>query len=132
MIDLFGLTSEEVRTKFPEVYQHVSVTVKPERDLNRREGFKQNWWRFGEPRKLFRSFSEGLARYIATVETTKHRVFQFLDIGIFPDHMLIAVGSEDAVDLGILSSRIHTVWALRAGGWLGVGNDPRYSKITLL
>ena len=41
VIDLFGLTSEEVRTKFPEVYQHVSVTVKPERDLNRREGFKQ-------------------------------------------------------------------------------------------
>jgi hypothetical protein len=22
----------------------------------------------------------------------------------------------------------HIVWALRAGGWLGVGNDPRYSK----
>ena len=22
----------------------------------------------------------------------------------------------------------HVVWALRAGGWLGIGNDPRYSK----
>jgi hypothetical protein len=42
--------------------------------------------------------------------------------------MLIAIGSEDAANLGILSSRIHTAWALRAGGWLGVGNDPRYSK----
>src|ERR1035438_8492281 len=29
---------------------------------------------------------------------------------------------------GVLSSRAHTVWALRTGGWLGVGNDPRYSK----
>jgi hypothetical protein len=28
----------------------------------------------------------------------------------------------------VLSSRIHVIWALRAGGWLGVGNDPRYSK----
>lgn len=82
-------------------------------------------WR---PRKLLRAFSQGLTRYIATVETTKHRVFQFLDINILPDHMLIAVGSEDAFNLGVLSSRIHVVWALRAGGWLGVGNDPRYSK----
>lgn len=42
--------------------------------------------------------------------------------------MLTAIGSDDAVDLGILSSRIHVAWTLRAGGWLGVGNDPRYSK----
>jgi hypothetical protein len=42
--------------------------------------------------------------------------------------MLIAIGSDDAFHLGILVSRLHTVWALRAGGWLGVGNDPRYSK----
>jgi hypothetical protein len=79
VIDLFGLTSDEIRERYPEVYQHILIAVKPERDLNRRESFKQNWWRFGEPRKLFRSFSEGLPRYIATVETTKHRVFQFLE-----------------------------------------------------
>lgn len=28
----------------------------------------------------------------------------------------------------MLSSRHHTQWALAAGGWLGVGNDPRYTK----
>jgi hypothetical protein len=128
VIDMFGLTPEEIRAKYPEVYQHLVGTVKIERDVNRRAGFRENWWRFGEPRKLLRSFLEGQSRYIATVETTKHRVFQFLDIGIVPDHMLIAVGSADSYHLGILSSRIHACWALRAGGWLGVGNDPRYSK----
>lgn len=30
--------------------------------------------------------------------------------------------------LGVVSSRLHVTWALRAGGWLGVGNDPRYSN----
>lgn len=128
LIDLFGLMPDDIRTRFPEIYQHIVATVKPERDKNRRVGFRENWWRFGEPRKLLRAFSQGLTRYIATVETTKHRVFQFLDINILPDHMLIAVGSEDAFNLGVLSSRIHGTWALRAGGWLGVGNDPRYSK----
>lgn len=28
----------------------------------------------------------------------------------------------------MLSSRFHTIWATDAGGWLGFGNDPRYSK----
>ena len=42
--------------------------------------------------------------------------------------MLVAIGSDDAFHLGVLSSRIHVTWALHAGGWLGVGNDPRYSK----
>jgi hypothetical protein len=70
----------------------------------------------------------GQARYIATVETAKHRVFQFLDASILPDNKLVAIGSYDAFLLGVLCSRIHVTWALRAGGWLGVGNDPVYVK----
>ena len=88
----------------------------------------ENWWLFGEPRRELRPALAGLQRYIATVETAKHRFFVFLDGSILPDNMLVAIGSDDAFHLGVLSSRIHVTWALRAGGWLGVGNDPRYSK----
>jgi len=70
----------------------------------------------------------GLTRYIATVETAKHRAFQFLDVSVTPDHMLIAIAIDDAHVLGVLSSAVHGVWALAAGGRLGVGNDPRYNK----
>jgi len=42
--------------------------------------------------------------------------------------MLVCIALNDAFNLGVLSSRLHVVWALRAGGWLGMGNDPRYSK----
>ena len=72
--------------------------------------------------------ANGLSRYITTIETTKHRVFQFLDAAILPDNMLVNVASDDALVLGVLSSRVHVVWALAAGGRLGVGNDPRYNK----
>jgi hypothetical protein len=128
VIDLDGLEIDEVRQKFPEVYQHILVRVKPERDGNNEEYRRINWWLFGRRNTLMRGFTFGLERYIATVETTKHRIFQFLDKSILPDNMLIATGSDDAATLGILSARIHVVWTLRAGGWLGVGNDPRYSK----
>jgi hypothetical protein len=126
VIDLFGLQEAEIRRLYPEVYQHVLADVKPERLKNRRAAFKENWWRFGEPRKLLRSFMEGLPRYIATVETTKHRVFQFMDNTILPDHMLIAIGSDDAFHLGVLSSRFHVIWTRAAGGTLE--DRPRYTK----
>ena len=45
-----------------------------------------------------------------------------------PDSKLIAIASDDPVFLGVLSSRIHSVWALVLGGRLGVGNDPTYNK----
>ena len=70
----------------------------------------------------------GLPRCIVTVETTKHRVFQFLPAEVAPDHSTIAIASADAFHLGVLSSRIHVVWALAAGTRLGVSNDPRYTK----
>lgn len=141
VIDLLSLSEDEVRRQFPEVYQHVKLEVKEKiqinkkgeqefvgRDWNNRELYKERWWIFGEPREELRPALADIYRYIATVETTKHRIFQFLDKAILPDNMLIAVATDDAANLGILSSRIHVVWALRAGGWLGVGNDPRYSK----
>jgi len=141
VIDLLGLDADDIRKRFPEVYQHVKAEVKEKidisadgkedyvgRDWNSRKSYRDNWWLFGEPRRELRPALERCSRYIATVETSKHRIFQFLSTSILPDNMIVAIALEDAFHLGILSSRIHCNWALRAGGWLGVGNDPRYSK----
>jgi hypothetical protein len=42
------------------------------------------------------------------------------------DNMLVCVASEDALHLGILSSRFHVAWALASGGTLE--DRPRYNK----
>ncbi|SDF89863.1 hypothetical protein SAMN05216241_10374 [Limimonas halophila] len=128
VIDLFGLRADEVRERFRAVYQHVVDHVKPERDQNRRRVYRDNWWIFGEPRSDLREILDGLPRYIATVETAKHRFFQFLDAAVRPDNMLVNIGLDDAGALSVLSSRLHVRWMLAAGGNLGVGNDPRYTK----
>jgi hypothetical protein len=60
------------------------------------------------------------------VETAKHRVFVFLDASILPDNMLVNIATEDAFILGVLSSRLHVIWALAAGGTLE--DRPRYNK----
>jgi hypothetical protein len=128
VIDAFGLSAEQLRSQHPAVYQWLLERVKPERDQNNRATYRGNWWLFGEPRKDLRPALAGLPRYIATVETAKHRVFQFLDASILPDNKLIAIALSDAFHLGVLSSRAHGAWALAAGSWLGVGNDPVYVK----
>ena len=128
VIDLFGLSEEDVRDRYPAIYEWVYNRVKPERDQNRRASYCERWWIHGEPRSVLRLALAGLQRYIATVETSKHRFFAFLDNAVLPDNMLIAIALDDAYHLGVLSSRIHVAWALAAGGRLGVGNDPRYNK----
>ncbi len=126
VIDLFPLTEAEVRDRFPAVYQWVIDRVKPERDTNNRKSYRENWWIFGEPRRELRLALEGLGRYIATVETSKHRFFQFLNAEIRPDNRLVNFGLKDAYFLGVLSSRIHVTWTLHSGGVLE--DRPIYTK----
>jgi hypothetical protein len=126
VIDLYGHEADAVRRRWPATYQWVLERVKPERDHNKREVRKRNWWLFGETNPKLRHQLAGLPRYIATVETAKHRVFQFLDAAIAPDNMLTAIAIDDAYFLGVLSSRIHVVWALAQGGTLE--DRPRYNK----
>ena len=133
VIDFFNLEADDVRQRFPEVYQHVLETVKVAREKQYKKSptkdakdYLDHWWIHGKPRSQLRPALADIPRYIATVETTKHRVFQFLDAGILPDNMLVAIGSDDAFHLGVLSSHLHVTWALHAGGTLE--DRPRYNK----
>ena len=126
VIDAFGLTVEELADRHPAIYQHLLNTVKPERDNNKRESRKEFWWLFGEPNKKLRKQLYGLDRYIATVETSKHRFFTFLDQSILPDNMLVNIAVRDADLLGVLSSGVHVCWALACGGTLE--DRPHYNK----
>ena len=133
VIDLFPLSAHEVRDRFPKVYQHVAERVKPEREAKVGRSadmaeYARKWWLFGKVRSELRPVLKPLHRYIATVETSKHRFFQFLDANIRPDNMLVCIGSDAGNLLAVLSSRVNVCWSIEAGGWLGMGNDPRYSK----
>jgi hypothetical protein len=126
VIDTYGFSEHKLRSDFPLLFDHLYRTVKPERDSNRREYRRQNWWLFGENNPDFRAALAGLRRFVATPETSKHRLFQFLGDGILPDNTVTAVCSDDSYVLGVLSSRMHVLWALAAGGALGP--TPRYNK----
>jgi hypothetical protein len=56
----------------------------------------------------------------------RHRLFDFFAADTIADNMLRVIATADAYHLGVLSSHVHTVFSTRKGGWMGVGNDPRY------
>ncbi|MCB9418272.1 MAG: hypothetical protein H6667_00590 [Ardenticatenaceae bacterium] len=54
VIDLFGLTENEVKRKFPDIYQHVLLKVKPEREQNRRKSRREKLGGYLEPNPKLR------------------------------------------------------------------------------
>ncbi|MDI1451317.1 DNA methyltransferase [Polyangium sp. 6x1] len=128
VIDFYGYSVDGARTIAAQAFQRVLDRVKPERETNPRKSRRERWWLFSEPMPHLRRIIAGLPRYIGTPETSKHRVFVFVEGSVLPEHPLLAIGLSDAASLGVLSSRIHVTWSVSAGGRLGVGNDPRYNK----
>lgn len=122
---------EELHSRYSTVHRYLFDHVKPERDENDREQYRLNWWKFAEPRPRLRSAIASLRRYIVTSETATERFFKFIpSASRLVDGSVIAVASDDPYILGVLSSTAHSVWALRAGGRMGSGDDPRYQNET--
>ncbi len=108
-------------------FAYVEKGVKPVRAGNREAVRAEKWWHHGRRRPTLRAALHGLTHYIATPETAKHRFFVKFPVQVAPEHSLIVIPRQDNATLGILSSRIHCVWALAKGGRMGLGNDPRYN-----
>jgi hypothetical protein len=130
VIDLYGQSLDQVRDRHPAAYQWLSDRVRPGREQNKRESYRKKWWLFGEPRAAMRTALRGMRRYIATPETSKHRVFIFLEASTVPDHTAFAIALDDAFGFGALCSRVHSEWASAAGSRMGVGNDLRWRNVT--
>jgi len=126
IVDFFGLSEREARQNWPALFQRLLDRVYPERVHNNRQAYRQRWWIFAEPRPAMRRALAGLRRFIVTPYTAKYRPFTFVGASTLPDAMAYAVASEDAFHLGVLSSRVHRVWALHSGGTLE--DRPRYNS----
>jgi hypothetical protein len=127
VIDVREYSDEDsLRRSLPEVYQHLRTTVYPEREKNNDERLREYWWRFRRSNEIYFSATKNLNRFIATVETTKHRVFVFVSNDELLEHGVVGFGLDDAFFAGVLSSKIHVCWALANGGTLE--DRPRYNK----
>lgn len=101
---------------FPLALELVKDRVKPFREKNRRRVRREKWWLLGELVPAMRAVLQPLARYIATSAVAKRFMFVWCESNWCPSNRTIVVALQDDFHIGVLSSTIHTRWALAQGG----------------
>ena len=127
IIDFNDMSIEEA-SNYSLPFKHVKSNVKPERDKNRREVTKTNWWKYGEKRPAMRKVLAFLSCYFAVPEVSKWSIFIFCPPEWLPGNTAKIVTSDDFYILGILTSKVHRLWVRATSSTLK--GDTRYTHNT--
>jgi hypothetical protein len=117
-IDFGATMSEHEASLYERPFEYALAHVSLVRRTNNRPSRAKFWWRHGETRPGLRRQMTNISRMIVTSETSKHRYFVWLPASIAPEHKLVVIARADDATFGVLSSRIHGLWALRRGSTL--------------
>jgi type II restriction/modification system DNA methylase subunit YeeA len=127
----FGLDMPlEEASLYEGPFEYVKEVVLPERQNRSEKRQREYWWLHARPSPGYREILRSQRRYIATPSTSKHRIFVWLTPDTLANHALLVFSREDDYFFGVLHSRLHELWSLRTGSWIGVGNDPCYTPST--
>ncbi len=128
VIDFGADLPESQAALYEGPFEYLKAHVKPLRDKNHRESYRDYWWLHAEARPTLRMWLEPLSRYIATPRVSKYRVFQWVSKDVLPDCAVVVFAVEDDYFFGVLHSRIHEVWGLHMG--TALEDRPRYTPKT--
>jgi type II restriction/modification system DNA methylase subunit YeeA len=108
----FGTDCEEAdAAQYEAAFEYVREHVFPERQDNKREAYRLNWWLHVEARSGLRKAFADLPRFVAMPRVAKHLMFVWFAAPTLPDSQLIVFGRADDCFFGFLHSRVHAVWA---------------------
>ncbi|RFU39434.1 hypothetical protein DZF91_22455 [Actinomadura logoneensis] len=124
VIDFHG-RSEVEASGYAECFDRVRCLVKPERSVNNRKVYRDNWWRFAERRPAMLEAISGLDRVVVIALVSKTVMPVMVPTGQVFSHMLGVFATDDTAMLALLSSAPHYWWAVaRASSLKG---DLRYT-----
>lgn len=124
----FNEMSLEDASEYELPFSHVRTYVKPERDKNRRDNRRLNWWKFGENASNMRKALASLPFCFAVPETSKWSIFLISDCNYLHGNSCHPVASDDFYVLGILTSSLHRQWVKAQSSTLKA--DTRYTHNT--
>ncbi|MCX5965360.1 MAG: N-6 DNA methylase [Cyanobacteria bacterium] len=109
VIDFNNMSLEDASDyKLP--FQHVKLVVKPERDTNRRDTRRLNWWKFGENSPKMRKAIAPLTQYFAVPRVSKWSIFIPFSSNWLAGDKSAVVATDDFYVFGILTSNVHRTW----------------------
>ena len=128
IIDTGVGSTEKAITEYEMIYDYLSINVKPQRDSNKRDFRRLNWWLHAETCPGLRYKIKDHDRYLATPRVSKFRIYRWYNCNVLPDDGVFVFTRSDDYFFGILQSKIHDGWAIRQGTHLGP--TPRYTPTT--
>ena len=127
IIDFSDMPIEEA-SRYELPFRHVQEYVKPEREQNREAVLREKWWRFKRTNEAMRNALEPLDGYFNIPRHAKWSVFIPADIRWLPGDSTVVVASADFYILGVLTSKVHRLWAPAKSSTLK--GDLRYTPNT--
>ncbi|WP_414542490.1 DNA methyltransferase [Nostoc sp. CCY0012] len=127
IIDFNDMSIEDASDyKLP--FAHIKATVKPQRDNNRRNITRMNWWKYGEKRPAMRTAISSLSLYFTVPRVSKWAIFMPAPLNWLPGDLNIVLASDEFYILGILTSKVHRLWVKAQSSTLK--GDTRYTHNT--
>jgi SAM-dependent methyltransferase len=127
IIDFDDMTIEEA-SNYELPFNHLKSTIPIERQHNRNERLKINWWKYEGKRVEMRSAIVPLSYYFAVPRVSKWAMFIPASIQWLPGDLNIVIASDDFYILGILISKVHRLWVKAQSSTLK--GDTRYTNTT--
>ncbi|MBL8872774.1 MAG: hypothetical protein JNK90_23545 [Planctomycetaceae bacterium] len=109
IIDFGDRTLEESR-KWPDLLQIVEEKVKPFRDTQKRNVYREKWWQYAEKQLALYARAREMRRVLVIPEVCPHLTVAFLPTDVVFASTLYVVLLDTDSAFCILQSRIHECW----------------------
>jgi hypothetical protein len=109
IIDFNDMSIEDA-SEYQLPFENIKETIPRERQNNRNEKLKINWWKYEGKRIEMRKAISSLSYYFAVPEVSKWAIFIPCPFEWLPGNKTKVVVSDDFYILGILTSNIHRTW----------------------
>lgn len=110
IIDFFGMSLEEAM-RYPRALDIVRTRVKPARESSANRNPEGRWWLFGRNVEGMRNAVRPLDRFVVATATGKRLLSAWAASGVLANNATYVFAFDDDYTFGVLSSRIHELWA---------------------
>ena len=110
VINFYDMPLQNVEQHWPELLEIVKLTVKPERDIQKRDAIRLRWWQYAEKRPGMMAAIKGLNRYLAIPFVSSRFSPAFLDSRVVLAGPANVIATESMSDFAVIQSRLHEEW----------------------
>lgn len=117
----FNDASLDAASQWELPFERVKSHVYPERQKVNRKAHRERWWQYGDKRPALRRAIADLDEVLVIARVSNNVMPARVSTGQVFSEQIVVFARNSFVDQAIVSSGIHSIWAVKYGSTLGVG-----------